>query len=75
MTIFTVKNSVDSEASLPKGYLVALARYSVTRSRTACHPDHVGKFHAVVVGNPPLYPRQEPLVGTARAQRQKCEWR
>jgi hypothetical protein len=32
VTSLFIKNSVASEAPLPKGYLVALARYSVTRS-------------------------------------------
>jgi len=42
-----VKNSLASEAPLLKGYLAALARYSVTRSTTVSHPDHLDRFHCV----------------------------
>jgi hypothetical protein len=40
MTIIFVKHSVASEAPLQKGYLVALACNSVTRSTTASPTEH-----------------------------------
>jgi hypothetical protein len=49
-----IKNSVSSEALLPKGDLVALACYSVTRSTTVSHTDHVERI-AVCVSHLPLH--------------------
>jgi hypothetical protein len=42
-----VEDSVASEAPLPKRYLVALARFSVTNSTTVSHPNHLDRFHCV----------------------------